>query len=117
MRNQTKKSFHEFWSILCIYSHATTSSNQIGLDFDKHEEEIFKSYTFLLMFARCNYHLLNSHFINNRLQYRADLYGDKSTNKKLRMNAVIVKTLIYDLFSEQGKRLIKDYEGEWKLKK
>jgi hypothetical protein len=112
-----KKSFHEFWSILCIYSHATTSSNQIGFDFDKHEEEIFKSYTFLLMFARCNYHLLNSHLINNRLQYRADLYGNKSKNKKLRMNAAKIKISIYDLFSERGKRLMKDYESEWKLKK
>ena len=118
LEKPNKKSFHDLWIILCSYSHATTSSYQIGFNFKENKTNIFGSYIILLLFTRCNYHLLNSQFLNKRLLYRSNYYGSNTTkNKELKLRASNLKKSILELFSDEGKKIICDYESTWAFKK
>jgi hypothetical protein len=107
--------FHSFWVILCNFTHASTSSHQVGNAING--EEVYKSYNFILLLLRCNYHLLSSCFINRRLVYRTDQYKDPKERKELEFKAGILKKAISKPFSKLGKSLIKDYESAWTFKK
>lgn len=112
-----KNNFNQFWNILCDFTHATTYSNQVGLNFKRNRIEIKKSYYFLLLLMRCNYHLLNSCFFNPRLIYRSSYFGEhRDENKELRVRAKVINIKIYGKFSKLGKSLIRDYESKWVLR-
>lgn len=106
--------FHEFWKVLCRQAHATTTSLQIGLSFEAQKREIFTAYQFLLLYQRCNYHLLNTHFLNKKLRYYSSKYGfHEKENKQLKIEANKLKKDIYSLYSSEGKALIRYYEIDW----
>ena len=90
------KNINEFWKILCNYSHATTSSNQVFLSAEIVHQEIYTAYTFLLLLLRCNYHLLNTHFIDRGLIYRCNKWYPevKDENSLKRREAKNLKKLI-----------------------
>lgn len=111
-----KQHFHSLWIYVCNFTHATTASYQVGLDFQKNREQIFLTYHLLLLLLRCNYHLLNSCFINGRFRHRSEygIFGDhRKDNQLLRKKASIIKKAIYNCLSPNGKNLIKAYESTW----
>ncbi|HTF02905.1 MAG TPA: DUF5677 domain-containing protein [Bacteroidia bacterium] len=114
LKSPNKKTFHDFWIVLCKLNHATTHSHQIGLTFKLNKIQILGSYSILLLLLKCNYHLLNSHFINRKLKYYSDhLCGCSNENSKLRIGARTVKKSISGRLSPDGRSLIKHYESRW----
>lgn len=113
-----KSNFHNFWIMICKLTHATTVSHQISLKAPQNSEQIHGSLILILLLQRCNYHLLSTCLINRKLTYRSEFYGDfKSENSKLKNEARNLKSKISNLLSSEGKKLIKDYECKWILKK
>ncbi len=118
LEKPNKKSFHDFWIIVCTLAHATTASHQINLNASDNLKQIRECFSLLLLLQRCNYHLLSICIINKRISYHSEVYGNfKSENSILKKTARVLKKDIYALFSSTGTQLIKDYESKWSLKK
>jgi len=118
LANPDKGNIKYFWIYVCQITHASNKSNQITLFYKENRQQIYDSYQFLLLFLRCNYHLLNSYAISNRLNYRMNKVEKiKLQNKLLRDNAKIENKKIASIFKTPGIELIKDYEKKWQFKK
>ncbi len=113
-----KENLHNYWIITCRQTHATSSSHQIGLSFKNNREQTFLSYNFILLLLRCNYHLISSCILNNRLRYRSEYYGDhKKENIVARASAKKIIKEIESIFLKPGTDLMKDYRSNWIFKK
>ena len=112
----------ELWIILCNYSHPTKNSGQawIDLEDDEFNRGIFINLIFLNMLLECNYHLLNTHMIDDRMEYEAKLYIPQFNNQKyeiphLRKQAhtIFKESRVY--FGKESKRFIQTYKRKWEL--
>lgn len=117
LNQPSKDNFHHFWRRLCVQCHATTSSHQIEFKASPNEEYIHESLIIILMLLRCNYHLLTSCLLTNKLIYRSEHYfNKKKENASLKSEARLLKKRILSLLSISGKNLIKDYESTWSFR-
>lgn len=118
LEKPSKTNFHNYWKIICIQAHATTSSHQITYKFEENKSQIHATSGFILLLLRCNYHLLSVCFINTRLSFRSEFYHYlKKSNSQLKVKARLLKKQILNMYSPLGKELIKDYETKWFFKK
>lgn len=113
-----KKEFHDFWIMICKFTHATTFSNQASFNYEENKLEIRASYYILLILLCCNYHLLSRCVIDYKLIYRSNVYGDhKLDNTNLKVKAKEIITKVKKDLAPAGITLIKTYCGNWKYSK
>lgn len=113
-----KKNLHDYWIIACQLAHASMVANQVIFKARDNFSKIHASLIMILIFQRCNYHLLSICLINKKLIYRSEFYGGfKIKNSNLKSEARGYKSKILNLLSPDGIKLVKDYECKWTFKK
>ncbi len=116
LKKQGKTSLHDYWVLICNQAHATTVSFQITLEHSHIKKETYAALYFILLLLRLNYHLLNSHLISRRLKYWKLNYGySEIEDEEVRKMADICKNEVFNIFQRPGKKLIKDFESNWKF--
>ena len=109
-----------FWGTLCKYTHATIYSQQIGVELERNQDEILPNFVILAMLLEMNYHLVNSHLINNSMKYYFNDYSDDKTKEKLKELKQemrdLLKTSKATMMKDQGKKIIRKYVLKWEVK-
>jgi len=118
LKEPDKKNLHEFWIMLCKLAHAGTTSSQIVHDPEIIHEQIIITYKLNMIFLCCKNIFLQKSFINRRLKYRSEKYElEKKENKEIKKQLTILEKEYFELFSESGISMIKDYRMHWEFKK
>jgi len=85
IQNPDNSEFKAFWELMCQYSHATNSSQQIDIDWNKNESDTYITLTFIRAIVECQYHLLNSIYITKSMRAMALSLDDNNEIKPLRV--------------------------------
>ncbi|MBD2450684.1 hypothetical protein H6G76_26855 [Nostoc sp. FACHB-152] len=68
------------------------------------------------MLLRCNYHLINKHYVTNSMVYFAKAYhSDQDEFQSRRDAAKIAAQTATNYMSKEGQQLIKEYCRAWQL--
>lgn len=113
----------EYWALLCDYAHPTKGSRQIWVDLRNQEdsEKLELSFIHLHILLACNYHLLTTQMIHNRMEYEARFYTPTLTGRPYEMPSL--KSRAHEIFRDSRKTfgqlavtLIHTYRRKWTLK-
>lgn len=66
----------DFWRLMCKYSHSTTTSQQVTVEWEGSEDDIYVTLCFVRALLECQYHLLNSILITKSMRSFALRYDD-----------------------------------------
>lgn len=58
----------DFWHLMCQYSHSTNSSQQVSIEWNGSEDDIYVTLCFIRAMLECQYHLLNSVLITKSMR-------------------------------------------------
>lgn len=118
LKSPVKSSLCEFWKVLCIPTHAGTSSVQIALDARYNQLEIKMSYHIVLLLLCCKHGLVNCFYSNRKLirilKIGAGVYKELL---ELREKSICLVNEIAGQFSEKGIKVLKAYRSPWVFKK
>lgn len=104
------------WEALCHVSHATVYSYQIATKFEDIEQEISRNLAIILMLLRCNFHLINKHYVTSSMVYLAKAYHSNEGEFQRRRDAAkIAAQTAANCVSKQGRQLINEYCRVWQL--
>lgn len=111
--------FYDFWGHICEYTHATKSSLQILLEFEKEEniDGVSENLAMINTLLECNYHLLNTHLITPRLGYMAKLYTAMDYRiPELRKEAHSQFKRNRKYLGSESIKLISAYKRKWQIR-
>jgi len=120
IKTPNSEALKEYWGILCSYNHATTYSQQVGLEYEDGRNEIAFNVACLEILLDMNYHVLNSYVANKSIQYYAEFMADTrgkgsfSTMKKGIRSQIRVMRKI---FNKTPRRIVIDFSRKWTFKK
>jgi hypothetical protein len=107
--------FNALYEALCNYNHATPYAQQIGLSFERNQSEIQLNLVVILALLECNYHLLNTHYIDSTMRYYGLAYqGEEVKNNKKKLKELFASNRKY--LGKPSLAVIKDYKSTWHFK-
>lgn len=119
IKNLNSKELRDFWSVLCCYTHGTLYSQQIDLRYEEIGRDIKLNFAFIIMLLYMNYHVLNTHALNNTLKYNTKftlstveegLYEKKLRNIRKELNEM------KGLLIQDPKKILYDFCLRWSFK-
>lgn len=110
--------FKRFWSEINSVSHASRSSLQIDLDWNKEKEQIEYCFVVLHVLLECNYHLLNTHLISDSMKWHLKYHFSDSHKQVLdiKKNINALFSISKKMISKSCRKLIFDYKKSWLVK-
>lgn len=113
IKSPDTKSLENFYSLLCTYTHATSSSQQVGIKIENNENQIYETLLFILILLECNYHLLNSHFIDSQMSYYANTRFKADIKTKKDELKFHFQTIKKEFLKKDALKLISSYQRKW----
>lgn len=107
------KELKDFWALMCQYSHSTNVSQQVVLEWDGSEDDIFVTLCFIRALLECQYHLLNSHLITASMRAFALRYDDEDEIRPLREENKELLKVTRPLMGKKARALTKCYTSAW----
>lgn len=108
----------EFWKSLCCYVHGTVFSQQIVLKFDELKNDINLNFVFIKILLCINYHVMNTHALNQNLKYYTkfglDCVESGLYNKKIKEIRNEINIIKNDLLRDP-KKIIYDFCLKWEV--
>jgi len=115
----------EYWSMLCDYAHPTRYSAQVWADLDARGEfeEVISTFVDLLILLECNYHLLNTQMINDRMEHEVRFYATHYVKTEKPFEIPTLRTRAHEIFRKLREdfeplaiTLIYTYKRKWTLR-
>ena len=113
------KPFYDFWGLICEHTHATKSSSQLFLEFEKEDniDGVSENLAIMNALLECNYHLLNTHLIAPRLSYMVKLYTTRNYKiPELRKKAHSQFKRNRKYLGLESIKLISTYKRKWQIR-
>jgi hypothetical protein len=115
----------EYWSMLCDYAHPTRYSAQVWADLDARGEfeEVISTFGDLLILLECNYHLLNTQMINDRMEHKVRFYATHYVKTEKPFEIPALRARAHEIFKKLREdfkpltiKLIYTYKRKWTLR-
>lgn len=116
IKNFETQEMRTFWKGLHELTHATTCSQQITAEFEFIKTELLLNFSLMQMLLSCSYHLISRHWLTPSTVYYAERYGDKESFLKARRVAREISKFNRKNFTEEGKRLLRQYCAGWDVR-
>lgn len=104
------------WKLFCGFAHGTKRSQQADLNWKENKNEISLNFILIWMLLEINYHLLNSHIINDKMRYYLREYGDYEEIIHFKNIIKKIFNLTKKWMGNEPKKVIYDYKLTWKFK-
>ena len=110
--------FKDFLRPLNSFVHPTRSAQQIRFNVDNNWNEIDLNIVLLKILLECNYHVLNSHIVNQSFIYLIKEYGDKEHENGVKLKRELRKKLSLSKTSmpKEYKRVVHGFTQTWLIK-
>ena len=100
---------------MCTYSHSTNASQQVVIEWNGNEEDIYVTLCFIRALLECQYHLLNSVLITKSMRAFALRYDDDDEIPMIREENRNILKLTRNMMSKKAKALTRCYVATWQL--
>ena len=105
----------DFWHLMCQYSHSTNSSQQVSIEWDGSEDDVYVTLCFIRAMLECQYHLLNSVLITKSMRSFAKKYDDDNAIKEVREKNRKILKLTRAMMGKKARDLTRCYVASWQI--
>lgn len=114
IKNKNIDCVNSFWEELCMFNHATSYSQQIGVRNEDIKEQTPGNMAIIIILLNCNYHLLTQHVLHKKVKYYGNEYfGDTIFETKI--DAKEIRENTRSFLTPLSQKIIRAYSAKWKI--